>query len=55
MKDLKFWLDLLTAAWLVFIACSLTTNNTKSAMILQFMPVVLAFGLAMANARILFP
>lgn len=54
MRDPKLWIDLVAALWLVLIASVISTYNWKSAIVLQCIPILLAIGLAMSQARTVF-
>lgn len=54
MTDPKLWLDLTAAAWLVVVGCMVSTPNTKSALVFKAGPILLAFLLAMSQAKAIF-
>lgn len=54
MKDPKIWLDLLVACWLVWYGVIMETQNPRSAMLLNWLPIALGVGLAMSQAKAIF-
>ena len=54
MSDPKLWTDLVTSAWLLWSASLMTTENMISAMLFKFLPLLLAFLLAMSHAKAFF-
>lgn len=54
MRDPKFWTDILTAVWLIWIGGNMKTDNAGSALLFKVLPLILAFLLAMSQARVIF-
>ena len=54
MRDPKLWTDMATAAWLLWCGSLMKTDNARSHLLFKFVPLLLAFLLAMSHARTFF-
>jgi hypothetical protein len=54
MRDPKLWLDLFVAGWLIWYGVMMETQNKRSAMLFNWLPIAMGFLMAMSHARTIF-